>query len=311
MPHLTSEAKAKLSSTIRELRDRLLTDIHDTADSIYRLSLTIEKAGLAEEQRVKRSRLEQWLKEQDKDLKIAQLEIEKLAAATFLNRLVVIKQLEALELIKPRIVTGGWQSPGYREFREFAPDLCKDDSEGFSTLLGLLYDEWALDLPGLFGKVGITELLPISSVTLRATIEALNDPELDSAWLDDTTLGWVYQFWNDPDRKALDDKINNRGKIEHHEIAAKTQIFTERYMVEWLLQNSLNQQWLAICTKNNWTPEVKANGVLDALEERRKQWREKREAGKVSPEEMMPINGSQEEQWKYWVSQPLLSRWTK
>ena len=306
MSHLTSETKAKLSSTIRELRDRLLADIHDTADSTYRLSLPIEKAGLAEEQRVKRCRYEQWLQEQDKDLEIARLEAEKLAAATFLNRLVVIKQLEALELIKPKVVTGGWQSRGYQDFQEFARDLCKDDSEGFSTLLGLLYDEWALDLPGLFGKVGITELLPVPSVTLRATIEALNNPELDSAWLDDTTLGWVYQFWNDPDRKALDEKINNRGKIEHHEIAAKTQIFTERYMVEWLLQNSLNQQWLAICAKNNWIPQVKANGVLDALEERRKQWRKKREEGEVSAEEMMPINGSQEEQWKYWVSQPLL-----
>jgi hypothetical protein len=64
MSYLTSEAKAKLASTIRELRDRLLTDIHDTADSNYRLSVPIEKAGLAEEQRVKRSRLEQWLDEQ-------------------------------------------------------------------------------------------------------------------------------------------------------------------------------------------------------------------------------------------------------
>ena len=316
MTYLTSEAKAKLASTIRELRDRLLTDIHDTADSTYRLSLPIDKAGLAEEQRVKRSRLEQWLKEQDRDLEIARLETEKLAAATFLNRLVVIKQLEALELIKPKVVTGGWQSPGYREFREFAPDLCKDDSEGFSTLLGLLYDEWALDLPGLFGEVGIIELLPVPSVTLRATIEALNDPELDSAWLDDTTLGWVYQFWNDPDRKALDDKINNRGKIEHHEIAAKTQIFTERYMVEWLLQNSLNQQWLAICAKNDWTPEVKANGTLDNLEERRnltpspsptkRGEKDEERDWKGIADEIINSLTPEQHQWKYWVSQPLL-----
>jgi hypothetical protein len=308
MSYLTSEAKTKLASTIRELRDRLLTDIHNTADSTYRLSLSIEKAGLAEEQRVKRSRLEQWLKEQNRDLEIARLEIEKLAAATFLNRLVVIKQLEALELVKPKVVTGGWQSSGYRDFREFAPDLCRDDTEGFGVLLGLLYDEWALDLPGLFGRVGITELLPVPSTTLRATIEALDNPELESAWQDDTTLGWVYQFWNDPDRKALDEKINNAGKIEHHEIAAKTQIFTERYMVEWLLQNSLNQQWLAICAKNDWTPEVKANGVLDAIEEKRKQWREQNNFPLSSKERGLrgEVFTPEQHQWKYWVSQPLL-----
>lgn len=61
MPHLTPEAKAKLSATIRSLRDRLLTDLHNAVEGIYRLSLTLAKAGLAEEQHIKRQRLEQRL----------------------------------------------------------------------------------------------------------------------------------------------------------------------------------------------------------------------------------------------------------
>ena len=48
---------------------------------------------------------------------------------------------------------------------------------------------------------------------LRAVVEALNEPGLDSAWSDDTTLGWVYQYWNDPDREALDVKIAGGGNI--------------------------------------------------------------------------------------------------
>jgi hypothetical protein len=44
------------------------------------------------------------------------------------------------------VVTGGWSSPAYREFRDFAPDLCKDDTEDYGFLLSLLYDELALDL---------------------------------------------------------------------------------------------------------------------------------------------------------------------
>ena len=316
MSTLTPEAKTKLSNTIRTLRERLLTDLHNAADSAYRLSVPLAKSGLDEEHRMKRQRLEAWLDEQarsesrSKQETVAQarerhrLTAEKLAAATFLNRIVVIKHMEALELLKPKVVKG-WQSPGYREFRDFAPALLKDDTEGFNTLLQLLYDELAQELPGLFGDVGVTGLFPIPAATLRAVIEALDNPELESAWTDDTTLGWVYQFWNDPERKALDDKVNNGGKIERHEIAAKTELFTERYMVEWLLQNSLGQQWLAICEKNGWTPDARISGALDALEARRKEWRAKREAGEVTPEAMMPIESEEEHRWKYWVPQPL------
>jgi methylase of polypeptide subunit release factors len=315
---LTPDAKSKLSTTIRSLRERLLTDLHNATEGTYRLSIkSLDKAGLAEEQRVKRQRLEQWLAEQvraeaaGKNLKDEQSKqiwdrqlrtAEKLAAATLLNRLVVIKQMEAMGLIKPAVLTGGWQSPGYREFREFAPDLCKDDTEGYGTLLHLLYDELALELPGSFGKAGLTELFPVPASTLRATVEALDASELKDAWLDDTTLGWVYQYWNDPEREALDDKLNAGGKVEPHEIASKTQMFTERYMVEWLLHNSLGQTWLAICKKQGWTAEVEADGTLERLEERRKAWREKRE---VQLDALMPIEKGAEERWKYWVPQPL------
>lgn len=335
MPYLTPDAKNQLSRTIRSLRDRLLTDLHNAAESTYRLSISkLDKAGLAEAPREQRRRLEDWLDEQvraeaapftlkgDK-LDKAKGEIRdrslqnaiKLAAATLLNRLIVIRQVEALGLLRNKVVTGGWSSPAYREFRDFAPDLCnsytegydfKYNTEGYGFLLSLLYDELALDLPGLFGQVGLTELFPIPASTLRAVVEALDALDPDT-WRDDTTLGWVYQYWNDPEREALDDKLNSGGKVEPHEIASKTQMFTERYMVEWLLHNSLGQQWLAICQNNGWTPDVVADGTLDRLEERRKDWREKRDRGEVALDALMPIESEQEERWKYWVKQPPLT----
>jgi hypothetical protein len=277
MPYLSPDAKSKLSSTVRSLRARLLTDLKNAAESTYRLSIpSIQKANLAEEQRIKRQRLEAWLDEQvraetaglkkaPKDAVKQEIQTRhlqnaiKLAGATLLNRLVVIRQMEAMGMIRPVVITGGWSSAAYREFQEWAPDLCKDDTEGYALLLNLLYDELALELPGLFGKVGLTELFPIPASTLRAVIEALDALDPDT-WRDDTTLGWVYQYWNDPEREALDDKLNGGGKVEPHEIASKTQMFTERYMVEWLLHNSLGQQWLAICQHNGWTPdETKPN----------------------------------------------------
>ena len=205
------------------------------------------------------------------------------------------------------MLTGGWNSKGYREYREFAPTLCTngttDATEGYGTLLQLLFDELAVDLPGLFGDVGLTRLFPIPAATLREVVERLDDPGLASAWSDDTTLGWVYQYWNDPDREALDAKINDGGKIAPHEIASKTQMFTERYMVEWLLQNSLGLTWLAMCRKHGWTPD--ADRVLPALDARRAEWRAKREAGEVALDALMPIEGELEEHWKYYVPQPI------
>jgi len=312
--YLTPQAKSKLSNTIRILRERLPSDFHNAIDSAYRLSIPLNKAGLSEELHMKRQRLEQWLDEQSRsETKAKKDEVrqrylktaEKLAAATFLNRLIVIKQMEAHGLIKPAVITGGWQSSGYREFRDFAPELLKDETEGYGTLLQLLYDELALELPGLFGDVGVTALFPIPASTLRAVIEALNQPELKDAWLDDTTLGWVYQYWNDPERETLDAKLNGGGKVEPHEIASKTQMFTERYMVEWLLHNSLGQMWLAMCQKHRWIAEVEADGTLQRLETRRYEWREKREKGEVSLGALMPIDSESEELWKYWVRQPL------
>jgi hypothetical protein len=48
------------------LRNRLLKDLYNAVDSTYRLSLSFAQAGLAEEERVKRYRLEKWLEEQSR-----------------------------------------------------------------------------------------------------------------------------------------------------------------------------------------------------------------------------------------------------
>ena len=337
---LTPDAKKLLAETIRGtqqdpakgIRGRLLRAIHDEADRQYRMSVPINEAGLDETHRRRRERIEAWIDERARatlhsaeaprtpglksktELKATTerllAQAEKEAAATLVNRLVLLRHLEALGLSKPVVVTGGWSSKGYREFREFAPTLCTngttdatDATEGYATLLQLLFDELAVDLPGLFGDVGLTRLFHIPAATLRDVIERLDDPGLVSAWTDDTTLGWVYQYWNDPDREALDAKINDGGKIEPHEIASKTQMFTERYMVEWLLHNSLGLNWLAMCRKHGWTAD--ADAVLPVLDARRADWRKKREAGEVALDALMPIEGELEEHWKYYVPQPI------
>src|SRR5262245_5980434 len=313
---LTSEAKEALRKTVRGLRSMLLHEFGDALRREYRLDFSIEKAKLPEARRCRRERLDAWLEEQEratppkKKKDKAELRKRCLAAVvkeaghTLLNRLVLLRILEHHGVVSPAVVSGGWDSPAYEhEFVHYAGPLAGDDSRGYRVLLETVFAELALDLPGLFGPVGLTSLVPIHAAVLRDVVTALNDRALDRAWGDDTTLGWVYQYWNDPEREALDAKIAGGGKIEPHEIASKTQMFTERYMVEWLLQNSLGLTWLCMCKKHGWTAEAKR--VLPVLEERRADWRKKRDAGEVALDALMPISGELEEHWKYYVQQPL------
>ncbi|MEZ4228794.1 MAG: hypothetical protein R3B89_06505 [Polyangiaceae bacterium] len=332
---MTSEGKAALGKTIRALRARLLDDLKDNTSSQYRLGVRLQDADLDDTRRALRRRLENWLKEQVRTQPAGRAakgarseesflrEAEQQAAYTWLNRLVILKLLECPSQIgggrgapakavrEPALVTGGWESRAYKDFRQLAPSLVRgDDSEGYRFLLDLAFQDLAQELPGVFGPAGVADLIPISAGTLRHVVDQLNQPELDSCWSDDMTLGWVYQYWNDPSREALDAKLNAGGKVESHEIASKTQMFTERYMVDWLLQNSLGPMWLAMCQKHGWTADLlresgsPGQSLLARLEARRADWRQKREAGEVELTDLMPLESDEERRWAY-VPQPI------
>ena len=56
----------------------------------------------------------------------------------------------------------------------------------------------------------------------------------------DDALGWVYQFW----QKEKKDEVNaSERKIGGADLGPVTQLFTENYMVRFLLENSLGAWW--------------------------------------------------------------------
>ncbi len=58
----------------------------------------------------------------------------------------------------------------------------------------------------------------------------------------DDSLGWVYQFWQSKKK----DEVNKGGqKIDGRTLPAVTQLFTEHYMVEFLLHNTIGAWWCA------------------------------------------------------------------
>lgn len=62
----------------------------------------------------------------------------------------------------------------------------------------------------------------------------------NAAFTASDSLGWVYQFWQ---AKKKDDVNKSEVKIGAKELPAVTQLFTEPYMVQFLLDNSLGAWW--------------------------------------------------------------------
>src|SRR5665647_1892728 len=76
----------------------------------------------------------------------------------------------------------------------------------------------------------------------RHALEQILDGLPVEMFLADDALGWVYQFW----QKDKKDEVNaSERKIGGADLGPVTQLFTENYMVRFLLENSLGAWWAA------------------------------------------------------------------
>jgi hypothetical protein len=73
----------------------------------------------------------------------------------------------------------------------------------------------------------------------------LNDPALADAWSQEETVGWIYQYFNENEKKDVFDRLyKKKQKIRPEDIPAATQLFTPRWIVKFLVQNTLGRQWM-------------------------------------------------------------------
>jgi len=76
----------------------------------------------------------------------------------------------------------------------------------------------------------------------RIKLEEIIDGLENQIFIADDALGWVYQFWQSEAKAA----INASGdKIDGEKLPAVTQLFTEPYMVHFLIDNSLGAWWVS------------------------------------------------------------------
>ncbi len=130
-------------------------------------------------------------------------------------------------------------------------------------------DEWsaasthaARMLPGVFPAEDPVEALALAPEHAKALRDHLL--RLDAAIFQaDDSLGWTYQFWRAAEKKA----INESGrKIGAAELPAVTQLFTEPYMVRFLLHNTLGAWWAGkvLASRPDLARDAEDEGALRA-----------------------------------------------
>jgi hypothetical protein len=163
------------------------------------------------------------------------------AAFTTLNRFVALKMLEARELVQ-QCVSRGDQSSGFREFYGLAPGLIQLHDQGYGLYLESLFDEIGQEVGILFDRRDPSSLIWPRRQVLNELLEILNAEQLVSVWDDDETIGWVYQYFNGSDeRKQMRDE--SQAPRNSRELAVRNQFFTPRYVVRFLVDNTLARTW--------------------------------------------------------------------
>jgi len=165
------------------------------------------------------------------------------AAFTTLNRFIALKMLEARELVQ-ECITKGEQSSGYREFCGLAPGVVLlPDTAGYRLFIESLFDELSTEVKVLFDRRDPASVLWPKRATFEALLEVLNATDLSGVWGEDETIGWVYQFFNSGDeRRKMREK--SQAPRNSRELAVRNQFFTPRYVVEFLVDNTLGRMWI-------------------------------------------------------------------
>jgi len=213
-----------------------------------------------------RKRIEQFLGD-EKAVGISPSEardrLVKEAAFTWLNRLVAFNMMEARGLIR-QAVSKGTQSNGFlrwltepgneKDYEKYEQgDLPQNPlgegprQEAYRHFLLWQCTQLTREIKVLFDpEILVSRLFPRPGV-LGQIIELMSASELEEAWApgNEETIGWVYQYFNEKDKEKVFDKIyTQKKKMDLRDIPAATQLFTPKWIVRYLVENTLGRLWL-------------------------------------------------------------------
>jgi SAM-dependent methyltransferase len=149
-------------------------------------------------------------------------------------------------VILQKAVYGG-RSLEHHRLAQRRPELCLGEDDGLFAALEAAFARQAEHLSLLFDPRAPGVALRPSAAALKQAVAALSDAPSEVFQAADA-LGWAYQYWNTEEKDRVFEKVRTeRGaKIAGADIIPTTQLYTEPYMVKFLVQNSLGALWLGM-----------------------------------------------------------------
>ncbi len=171
-------------------------------------------------------------------------------AYTWANRLLALRCMEARglidEVILQKAVYGG-RSLEHHRLAQRQPELCLGEDDGLFAALEAAFARQAEHLPLLFDPRAPGVALRPSAAALKQAVTRLSDAP-GAVFQAADALGWAYQYWNTEEKDRVFEKVRTQrgAKIAGADIIPTTQLYTEPYMVKFLVQNSLGALWLGL-----------------------------------------------------------------
>jgi len=162
-------------------------------------------------------------------------------AFTVFNRLAALRMAEARGLLVES-VGNGFKAMGFQLYSRLAGSGLGETGEAYRLYLFSVFDELAQDMPALFDRYSPQGRLFPREAALLQLLDLINDPEIEPLWSEDETIGWIYQYFNSAEERRAMRKASQAPR-NSRELAVRNQFFTPRYVVEFLVDNTLGRLW--------------------------------------------------------------------
>ncbi|MGB3219723.1 MAG: BREX-1 system adenine-specific DNA-methyltransferase PglX, partial [Anaerolineae bacterium] len=136
------------------------------------------------------------------------------------------------------------------------PELAVGEDDGLFAALDAAFVRQAERKLSLFDPHAPAVALKPSVGALRRCVALLsglepmrgNGTATNEVFTAHDALGWAYQYWNTEEKDRVFEKVRTQkgAKIAGADIIPATQLYTEPYMVKFLVQNSLGALWMGM-----------------------------------------------------------------